>query len=167
MKQQEFENIIKKYGEIQNFARTEKRLNAVLTKLEEVKTILLRLDSFKEFSSRIELFKEQYWMLKEYFTIEEAATFIGVSYSHLYDYIKESKFPVYILDLEEKTLIKRDELIAWIEKNRIMSEEEIEENTQVILEQMRKRHVRNLVNRALRNQQNRKDENKNQKRNKK
>ena len=109
----EFQKIIKMYGEIKDFAKTEKRLRDVLTKLNEIQKLLKRLDSFKQFSTIIDTFEQQNWMLKEYFTMSEAANYLGIKVSTFQSLIDQKVFPYYIVELvgeETKTLIKRDEL---------------------------------------------------------
>ena len=150
----EFQKIIKMYGEIKDFAKTEKRLRDVLTKLNEIQKLLKRLDSFKQFSTIIDTFEQQNWMLKEYFTMSEAANYLGIKVSTFQSLIDQKVFPYYIVELvgeETKTLIKRDELFAWVQENRMMSRKEIEESATRILEQVKKRTIKNRVNRAMRN----------------
>ena len=150
----EFQKIIKMYGEIKDFAKTEKRLRDVLSKLNEIQKLLKRLDSFKQFSTIMDMFEQQSWMLKEYFTISEAANYLGIHVNTFRNLIDQKVFPYYIVELggeETKTLIKRDELFAWVQEHRMMSKKEIEESAMRILEQVKKRTIKNRVNRAMRN----------------
>jgi len=150
MTQKEFEQIIKMYGEIKDFAKTKKRLVEVMAKLDEIKSLISRRNAFNNFSTMMELFQQQNWMLKDYFTIGEAADFIGVSYQSFRTLIEDRGIPYYVIELEDKTLVKKEELVEWIHKNRMMSQKEIEENARKILEQVKKRQARNRANMAKR-----------------
>jgi len=150
MTQKEFEQIIKTYGEIKDFAKTKNRLDEVMTKLNEIKSLISRMNAFNKFSTMMELFQQQNWMLKDYFTIGEAADFIGVSYQSFRTLIENREISYYVIELEDKTLVKKEELVEWIQKNRMMSQKEIEENARKILEQVKKRQARNRARMAKR-----------------
>lgn len=64
-------------------------------------------------------FTEANWLQKEYLTLEETAKYLGRSKSAVYKYCSRNLFPY--IKLQGKTLIKRADLIEWIESHRIAS----------------------------------------------
>lgn len=75
---------------------------------------------------------------KEILSLKEAATYIGVSYSHLYKLTSKRKIPCYCP--QGKLLyFKRSELDEWLLRNRRDTQEEISQKADLYLIQSRRR----------------------------
>ena len=66
----ELQQALELYYEIQDIAGTKGQVQLVLKQLAEVKSILDRLNTVRKLNSILDQFEKQYWVLKEYLTLE-------------------------------------------------------------------------------------------------
>lgn len=143
---EELKQLIALYEEARDFANTKSKICDVLAKFEEVKLCVKRLEEVHNLAAIIEEYKQQGWILKEYFTLEEAAIYVGVSKWTIRRMSQEKAFPIY--KPGRGIMIKKDELLAWIESNKHLSKEELEENARRLLSEMKQRRAERIVKRA-------------------
>ena len=86
-----------------------------------------------EIQTLTELLKQSVFIHKDYLSLKEAALFLGKSESSLYKYCKDKLFPY--SKPNGTILIKRTDIVTWIEKHRISSKSESKTNA---IKQIRK-----------------------------
>ena len=74
---------------------------------------------------------------KEVLTLEEAALFMGISRSTLYKMTHSSAIPFYRPN-GKLIYFEKSELLAWMRRNRSMTEEEANEKAHELLQRMAK-----------------------------
>ena len=141
----DMQRVISQYQEAIDFAKTPERIKDILTKLDEVKAILERLETLHQLSSMVELFEHQNWLFKEYLTLDEVASYLDISRSTVRRMSSQRIFPVY--KPMDRILIKKEELIQWIEKGRFMSQQEIVESARRTIEETKKNKIKRSINR--------------------
>lgn len=139
------QRVISQYQEAIDFAKTPERIKDILTKLDEVKAILERLETLHQLSSMVELFEHQNWLFKEYLTLDEVASYLDISRSTVRRMSSQRVFPVY--KPMDRILIKKEDLIQWIEKGRFMSQQEIVESARRTIEETKKNKIKRSINR--------------------
>jgi len=72
---------------------------------------------------------------KEVLTLEEAAIFMGISRSTLYKMTHSNAIPFYRPN-GKLIYFEKTELLAWMRKSRVSSNEEISANAQALLQKM-------------------------------
>lgn len=141
----DMQRVISQYQEAIDFAKTPERIKDILTKLDEVKAILERLETLHQLSSMVELFEHQNWLFKEYLTLDEVASYLDISRSTVRRMSSQRVFPVY--KPMDRILIKKEDLIQWIEKGRFMSQQEIVESARRTIEETKKNKIKRSINR--------------------
>lgn len=141
----DMQRVISQYQEAIDFAKTPERIKDILTKLDEVKAILERLETLHQLSSMVELFEHQNWLFKEYLTLDEVASYLDISRSTVRRMSSQRVFPVY--KPMDRILIKKEDLIQWIEKGRFMSQQEIVESARRTIEETKKNKIKRSSNR--------------------
>lgn len=143
----DLEQLIAQYLEAQEFARTKGRLNEILRNLKEIKMILNKFEAIHNLNVIVDHFEEQSWVLKEYLTLDEVSAYLNVSRWTVRRLSSEKIIPVY--KPLDRIFIKREDLLQWIECNKRMSQEEIEESARRIIEQTKKNKINRSLKRAL------------------
>lgn len=69
---------------------------------------------------------------KMYLTAKEAASFIGTTLNYFYKLTSQHKLPMYN-PTGRKLLFKKSELVAWVERARIGSDEELQAKAELEL----------------------------------
>ena len=141
----DLQRVVDQYQEAIDFARTPGRINEILSKLNEVKTILERLETLRNFSTMVEMFEHQTWVFKDYMTLDEVASYLDISRSTVRRLSSQRAFPIY--KPMERILIKKEDLFKWIEKGRLMSQEEIVESALRTIEETKKNKIKRSINR--------------------
>lgn len=72
---------------------------------------------------------------KEVLTLEEAAVYMGISRSTLYKMTHKNVLPFYRPN-GKLIYFEKSELLEWMRKNRVLSNEEISENAHSLLQTM-------------------------------
>ncbi len=90
-----------------------------------VKDFLTRFDSLDSLIKELRIIENMAYTIKEYLTIDEAARFLGVSKSQVYKMTSTKVITVY-KPTGKGIYIQRDELLNWIKRNPILSNEEID-----------------------------------------
>lgn len=102
----------------------------ILTELSEIKRMLaLVVEGRAEGEQKSE---------KEYLTPEEAAELLGAKRSYVY-YLTHQKLIPYSKPGGNKVLIKRSDLLEWVQSGRIKSSEEVQEAAALIARTQRRR----------------------------
>ncbi len=101
-------------------------IEETIRKLNNLEFFLRRFGTIKELANHMLFIEKKMYMLKEYLTVQEAADFLGLSSSLIYKLTSKHEIPVYKPN-GKTVFIRRDDLNRWIAKNKILSEEEIEE----------------------------------------
>jgi len=140
----DMQRVISQYQEAIDFAKTPERIKDILTKLDEVKAVLERLETLHQLSSMVE-FEHQNWLFKEYLTLDEVASYLDISRSTVRRMSSQRVFPVY--KPMDRILIKKEDLIQWIEKGRFMSQQEIVESARRTIEETKKNKIKRSSNR--------------------
>ena len=99
-------------------------MERVLKRAEEIETYFNRFETLDKLVTYMRLLERKAYVLKDYFTVDEVADYLGVSKSRVYkmtsahviDYYKPSGKTIYI---------SRSDLNDWICGTRIASDEEI------------------------------------------
>lgn len=86
-------------------------------------TILLKMESH---DNRIKVLEHLLFEGKDVLTLEEAALFMGISKSSLYKMTHKHELPFYRPN-GKLIYFEKAELLAWMRKNRSMTEDEIKE----------------------------------------
>ena len=68
---------------------------------------------------------------KVYLTMKEAAEYLGTTVNYLYKLTSQQHRIPYYSPTGRKTLFKRAELDEWIEKSRVATDEEIQNNSEI------------------------------------
>ena len=101
----------------------------------DTETILLKMESQ---NNRIKVLEHLIFDAKEALTLEEAALFMGISKSTLYKMTHKHELPFYRPN-GKLIYFEKAELLAWMRKNRSMSEEEIKETAARHLSELAKK----------------------------
>ncbi|MBR6190410.1 MAG: helix-turn-helix domain-containing protein [Prevotella sp.] len=84
---------------------------------------------------RISVLEDVLCAAKEVLTLEEAAVFMGISRSTLYKMTHNNVIPFYRPN-GKLIYFEKSELLAWMRKNRAISQEEVNEHAQQVLQKM-------------------------------
>lgn len=98
------DKILAKINRLEKFMKESKNINAVIARYDELENKL--------------------FMLKDFFTLEEAAKYLNVSKRQLYYLTATNQLPHYKPN-GKLIFIQREELHKWLLKHKILSEEEI------------------------------------------
>ncbi|WP_335901459.1 helix-turn-helix domain-containing protein [Shewanella algae] len=93
-------------------------LNSMMSELAEIKQMLAKV--MKENGKPTISVSE-----KEFLTVEECAELIGAKKSYIYRLTHEKRLP-YHKPGGNRILIRQDDVVAWMESNRIKSQQEID-----------------------------------------
>lgn len=91
----------------------------------KVKDFLTRFDSLESLVEHLRVIESMAYTIKEYLTIDEAARFLGISKSQVYKMTSTKAITVY-KPTGKSIYIQRNELLKWITRNPILSNEEID-----------------------------------------
>lgn len=105
-----------------------------MNKTIDNETLLLKVESFEH---RIEVLENTLSAAKEVLTLEEAALFMGISKSSLYKMTHRHELPFFRPN-GKLIYFEKSELLAWMRRNRSMTEEEANEKAHEILQNMAK-----------------------------
>ena len=84
---------------------------------------------------RISVLEDVLCAAKEVLTLEEAAVFMGISRSTLYKMTHNNVIPFYRPN-GKLIYFEKSELLAWMRKNRVSTNEEVSGNARVVLQNM-------------------------------
>lgn len=84
---------------------------------------------------RISVLEDVLCAAKEVLTLEEAAVFMGISRSTLYKMTHNNVIPFYRPN-GKLIYFEKSELLAWMRKNRAISQEEVNEHAHQVLQKM-------------------------------
>lgn len=147
MTQKEFMDLVRVFGEVKDAAKTLGELKEVISLLDEIKIILGQVERFRSLKEIVYFFEEYCWMQKEYFNVNETAVFLSLSKSAVYKLIREGELPVY--KTAKLVLFKRTDLVAWIDKHRSKSQEEIDQEAAdrlaILKEEQRKLRIQKRI----------------------
>jgi excisionase family DNA binding protein len=109
-------NVLDKSGDIDD----------VIDKLNTLEIFLRRFGTIKELTTHLMFIEKKMYLLKEFLTVQEAAEYLNLSSSLIYKLTSKHDLPVY--KPNGKTIfLRRDDLNRWIARNKVASQEEIEE----------------------------------------
>lgn len=100
-----------------------------------LQTFLDKHGSFEKLVKLLHIIDEQSYILKDDYTAEVAAKYLGVSKRHVYRLAENHEFPSSRLG-GKVIYIKREDLQKWINTNRTMSQNEIDELVAVKLKEL-------------------------------
>ena len=101
-------------------------IHDVIEKLNTLDLYLRRFGTLKELTSHLMLIEKKMYAVKEYLTVHEAADYLNLSVSMIYKLTSKHELPLY--KPNGKTIfIKRDDLNRWISRNKVLSQEEVED----------------------------------------
>lgn len=103
----------------------------------KVKDFLTRFDSLDSLVEQLKVIESIAYTIKEYLTIDEAARFLGISKSQVYKMTSSKAVTVY-KPTGKGIYIQRDELINWIKRNPILSNEEIDKKVNLKIFELEK-----------------------------
>lgn len=103
-----------------------------MNKTIDNETLLLKVESFEH---RIEVLENTLSAAKEVLTLEEAALFMGISKSSLYKMTHRHELPFFRPN-GKLIYFEKSELLAWMRKNRAISQEEVNEHAHQVLQKM-------------------------------
>lgn len=137
-------NIIETMAEIErirDFVYNDPQIKKVLDMCEFMKTFLDKHGSFEKVIELLSIIDNQSYILKDDYTAEEAATYLGLSKRQVYRLAENHEFP-YSRPGGKMIYVKRKDIVKWISKNRIMSEEEMDEMVAEKLKELNEKKVR-------------------------
>ena len=104
----------------------ESDIEDVINKLNNLEYFLRRFGSLKELTTHMLFIEKKMYILKEYLTVQEAADYLNLSSSLVYKLTSRHDLPIY--KPNGKTIfIRRDDLNRWIARNRVLSQDELDE----------------------------------------
>lgn len=154
MKQEEFMALVRAFAEMKDAVKELGELQKVLVRLDEVKTILSQNEKVKNLNKLVEFIETECWMMKDYFTIIETACYLNVSKSLIYNLLKNNVIPSY--KIGNDVLIKKEDIVTWIESHRRQSQEEISLEAQRKLDDLKFERRMSKVGRSVRRRNNEK-----------
>ena len=101
-------------------------LEETIEKLNNLEYFLRRFGTLKELSNHMLFIEKKMYLLKEYLTVTEAADYLTLSPSQVYKLTSKHELPIY-KPSGKIIYIRRDDLNRWIAKNRVLSQDEMEE----------------------------------------
>jgi hypothetical protein len=84
MKDTDLISMIRNVEEIHEYIGNVKEMDVFLQKVADIKNFLSRFDSLEVLINHMKVLERQAYMLKDYFTVEEAALYLGMSKSQIY-----------------------------------------------------------------------------------
>lgn len=114
-------------------------IEETIRKLNNLEFFLRRFGTIKELASHMLFVERKMYMLKEYLTVQEAADFLGLSSSQIYKMTSKHEVPVYKPN-GKTVFLRRDDLNRWMSKNKVLSEEEMEEYAMTQMTNLSKRY---------------------------
>lgn len=95
-------------------------MDVFLQKVADIKNFLSRFDSLEVLINHMKVLERQAYMLKDYFTVEEAALYLGMSKSQIYKMTSQKEITVY-KPHGKNVYMKREEINEWIGRSKILS----------------------------------------------
>lgn len=119
-------NLLDRLEEAKSVLEQTEQLEETIRKLNSLEFFLRRFGTIKELAAHLSFIEKKMYVLKEYLTVPEAADYLNLSSSLVYKLTSKHELPLY--KPNGKTIfIRRDDLNRWIAKNKVLSQEEIEE----------------------------------------
>ena len=112
-------------------------IEETINKLNNLEYFLRRFGTLKELANHMLFIEKKMYLLKEYLTVTEAADYLTLSPSLVYKLTSKHELPIYKPN-GKVIYIRRDDLNRWIAKNRVLSQEEIEEYADTHMEKVLK-----------------------------
>ena len=112
-------------------------IEETINKLNNLEYFLRRFGTLKELANHMLFIEKKMYLLKEYLTVTEAADYLTLSPSLVYKLTSKHELPIYKPN-GKVIYIRRDALNRWIAKNRVLSQEEIEEYADTHMEKVLK-----------------------------
>ncbi len=114
-------------------------IEETIRKLNNLEFFLRRFGTIKELATHMLFVEKKMYMLKEYLTVQEAADFLGLSSSQIYKMTSKHEVPVYKPN-GKTVFLRRDDLNRWMSRNKVLSEEEMEEYAMTQMTNLSKRY---------------------------
>ena len=112
-------------------------IESTIEKLNNLEYFLRRFGTLKDLATHMLFIERKMYILKEYLTVTEAADYLTLSPSLVYKLTSKHELPIYKPN-GKVIYIRRDDLNRWIAKNRVLSQEEIEEYADTHMEKVLK-----------------------------
>ena len=123
------------------------KANDIESTIEQLNTLnlyLKRYGTISELTAHLHFIEKKMYMLKEYLSIPEAADYLNLSVSLIYKLTSKHEIPVY--KPNGKTIfIRREDLNQWIARNKVLSQQEIEEFAETHLQNLSRANKRQIV----------------------
>jgi len=114
-------------------------IDETIRKLNNLELFLRRFGTIKELTDHMLFIEKKMYMLKEFLTVQEAADYLGLSSSLIYK--MTSKHDISVYKPNGKTIfLRRDDINRWISRNKVMSQEELEEFTMAQMTKLSKQY---------------------------
>lgn len=97
-----------------------------IEKLNTLDLYMRRFGSLKDLTTHLRFIEKKMYLLKEYLSVTEAADYLNISPSQIYKMTSKHEVPVYKPN-GKILFIRRDDLNHWVNKNKVMSKDELEE----------------------------------------
>lgn len=97
-----------------------------IDKLNTLDLYMRRFGSLKDLTTHLRFIEKKMYLLKEYLSVTEAADYLNISPSQIYKMTSKHEVPVYKPN-GKILFIRRDDLNHWVNKNKVMSKDELEE----------------------------------------
>ena len=120
MKDTDLISMIRNVEEIHEYIGNVKEMDVFLQKVADIKNFLSRFDSLEVLINHMKVLERQAYMLKDYFTVEEAALYLGMSKSQIYKMTSQKEITVY-KPHGKNVYMKREEINEWIGRSKIIS----------------------------------------------
>ena len=123
------------------------KANDIENTIEQLNTLNLYLKRYGNVSAltaHLHFIEKKMYMLKEYLSIPEAAVYLNLSVSLVYKLSSKHEKPVYKPN-GKIIFIRRDDLNRWISKNKVLSQQEIEEFAEAHTQNLSRSNKKHIV----------------------
>ncbi|MDD4405753.1 MAG: helix-turn-helix domain-containing protein [Parabacteroides sp.] len=124
MKDFDFFNTIERLEELKDIVTKLEDLEQLYQKVHSMELFFNRFKKHGELIMHLQKIEKSTYMLKEFFHMDEAAEYLGITKAHLYKLTASNRIACYKPG-GKQIYIHRDDLNRWIKSNRIISDEEM------------------------------------------
>lgn len=132
--------ILEKVEDLRKLISHSDELDEFVAKLQKAQEILKHLDDFKDTVKKLQGLNVKSYLLKDYWTPDDLADFLGISKSRVYRLSCENVLPTY-KPKDKNVYFKRTDVYEMLERGKIPSEYEINERAQAAACQYELEHM--------------------------
>lgn len=127
MEFQELDAFFKRLDEAKEIIEKYKEIDILMDRIFLLENFLKRFGSLEHLVRHLRALEHHIYLQKEYLTVEETADYISQSVSYVYGMTSKNEIPLHKPG-GKVIFIKLKDINAWIERSRLMSQDEIQRN---------------------------------------